>query len=319
MERTLNGAAAPAWKVWTALWTVYIVWGSTYLAIRVAVETLPPFLHAGVRFLIAGTIMYAILWLRLGRQGVRVDLRQVGAAAFVGTALLLGGNGLVAVAEQEVPSSLAALIIASVPLWVVVMRRVTGDRVSRGTLIGVVIGFAGVAVLLSPGSSNGVALGPQLVLVVASLCWATGTFASPRLPLPPDPLVSTALQMLCGGAALVLAAGVTGEFADVRPERFSAASLIAVVYLIFIGSLAAFTAYTWLLQHAPVSKVATYAYVNPVVAVFLGWFFASESITPAILIGAAIVVASVASTVRQESRPRAPLLAPAPAEPVARR
>jgi drug/metabolite transporter (DMT)-like permease len=311
----------PAWKLWLALWTVYIVWGSTYLAIRVAVETMPPFLHAGVRFLLAGSMMYAFLRLRLGSARVALSLKELGAAAFVGTALLLGGNGLVAVAEQEVPSSLAALIIASVPLWVIVMRVLVGDNVPRGSLLGVVLGFVGLSVLLSPGSAEGVGVGPQLVLVAASLCWATGSFASPRLGLPPDPFLSTAAQMLCGGVALVVAGVLTGEVATVQPERFSTASLVAFAYLVFIGSLAAFTAYTWLLQNAPISKVATYAYVNPVVAVFLGWFFASEALTLPIAVGAIIVVASVALTVRQESAARGPV-APgeaAPVEPAARR
>ena len=309
-ERVTEGGEAPGWKVWVALWTVYIVWGSTYLAIRVAVETLPPFLHASVRFLIAGALLYLFVLMRHGARAVKVTPPEVAAAAFVGTALLLGGNGLVAVAEQEVPSSLAALIIASVPLWVVVMRVVVGDNVRRGTLIGVVVGFAGVAILLSPGSVEGVPFSSQLVVLGASLCWATGSFTSPRLPLPRNQLTSTAVQMLCGGAALFIASALRGEFGEVRPERFSTASLIAVVYLVLAGSLAAFTAYTWLLQHAPISKVSTYAYVNPVVAVLLGWLFASESVTLPIAIGAAIVVASVAFTVRQESRPRS--AAPAP-------
>ena len=294
---------AAAWKVWAALWTVYVVWGSTYFAIRIAVETLPPLLHAGIRFLIAGAIMYGVLRARLGREGVAVTRGQLGGAAVVGTALLLGGNGMVAVAEQELPSSLAALIISAVPLWVVVLRFLGGDRIAPGTLAGVVLGFFGVAVLLTPGTSGGAPLWAQLLVVAASLSWATGSFASSRLPLPHSPFVSPALQMLFGGAALVLASVLTGEAFDVEPERFSEASVVAFAYLVLVGSLGAFTAYTWLLQHAPISKVATYAYVNPVVAVLLGWLLASEPITVTILVGAAIIVSSVAFIVRQESRP----------------
>ncbi|CAN5603546.1 drug/metabolite exporter YedA [soil metagenome] len=303
-ERTATVAETPAWQVWTALWTVYLVWGSTYLAIRVAVETLPPMLHAGVRFLAAGVVMYGFLRFKLGRERVSVTRRQLGACALIGAALLVGGNGVVAIAEQEVPSSLAALIIASVPLWVVVMRVLTGERVARATLGGLAVGFAGVALLLMPGTSGGVPLWGQSLLVLASLSWAAGSFFSKRVPLPDNPFVSTALQMLCGGGILVVASVVTGEAFSVEPESFSAASLAALAYLVLVGSLGGFTAYTWVLQHAPISKVSTYAYVNPVVAVFLGWLILSERITPAIVVGATVIVASVASIVRQEAADR---------------
>lgn len=295
---------APSWLVWVALWVVYIVWGSTYLAIRVVVETMPPFLAMGVRFLVAGALMYAFLWLRRGRAGMKTTWRQRGAAGLVGAALLLGGNGMVAVGEQHVPSALTALIIASVPLWVVLLRKFTGDSVQKATLVSVAVGFAGVAVLaLSSGSSgSAAALGVALV-VAASLSWALGSFYSKFLPLPSDPFVSTAWQMLLGGVALAVAGGVTGEIPEFELSTFSVASMSGVAYLIFIGSILAFTAYTWLLQNAPISKVATYAYVNPVVAVFLGWAILSERVTPAILVGATIIVASVAFTVRRESSP----------------
>jgi drug/metabolite transporter (DMT)-like permease len=287
---------------WTALWTVYLVWGSTYLAIRVAVETLPPFLHAGVRFLLAGTIMYLFLVVKDGRERVRVTPREVGASAIVGTALLLGGNGLVAVGEQTVPSGLAALIIASVPLWVILLRAVTGDRVTGGTLIGSFVGFVGVALLVFPGSSGtGAKIGGVLLIVLASISWASGSFFSSKLPLPKDPFVSTAIQMLTGGVALVIAAVVSGETSGLEFSEFSLSSLLAVAYLVIFGSLAAFTAYTWLLQNAPISKVATYAYVNPVVAVFLGWLILSETITGFIIAGAILIVASVAFIVRHEN------------------
>jgi drug/metabolite transporter (DMT)-like permease len=290
------------WMFWTALWTVYLVWGSTYLAIRIAVQTLPPFLHAGVRFLLAGTILYAFLWIKDGRKRVRVSAKEVGASAIVGTALLLGGNGLVALGEQTVPSGLAALIIASVPLWVILLRAITGDRVTGGTLVGTFVGFIGVALLVFPGSSGtGATIGGVLLIVLASVSWASGSFFSSKLPLPKDPFVSTAVQMLSGGVALTIMAVASGELSGLEPSEFSLSSVLAVGYLVLFGSLAAFTAYTWLLQNAPISKVATYAYVNPVVAVFLGWLILSETITGFILTGAALIVASVAFIVRHEN------------------
>jgi drug/metabolite transporter (DMT)-like permease len=290
--------------VWLALWTVYVVWGSTYLAIRISVETLPPLLTAGVRFVVAGTIMYAILAARRGLHAMRVTGRQLLSCVLVGAALLLGGNGLVVLAERDVASSLAALIIASVPLWVVVFRWATGDRVSAGTLAGVAVGFAGVAMLVLPsGSGRGGALGLGL-LVSAAVCWAAGSFLSTRLVLPADPLLSTTIQMLCGGAWLVAGGIAMGEMATVHVDRFSAASIGAFAYLIVFGSLFAFTAYVWLLQNAPISKVSTYAYVNPVIALLLGWVILSENITVTMLAGAAVIVVSVAFIVRRESGPR---------------
>jgi drug/metabolite transporter (DMT)-like permease len=216
--------------------------------------------------------------------------------------LLLGGNGLVALGEETVPSGLAALIIASVPLWVILLRAVTGDRVTGGTLVGTGVGFVGVALLVFPGSGGtGATIGGVLLIVLASVSWASGSFFSSKLPLPKDPFVSTAVQMLLGGVALTITAVVSGELSGLEPSKFSLSSVLAVGYLVLFGSLAAFTAYTWLLQNAPISKVATYAYVNPVVAVFLGWLILSETITGFILTGAALIVASVAFIVRHEN------------------
>ena len=293
--------AAPALMEWSALWTVYLVWGSTYLAIRIVVETLPPLLSAGVRFLLAGLIMGLFLMWRSGVDRMRVTLREIGASALVGSALLLGGNGVVTIAEQDVPSGLAALIIASVPLWVVVLRALFGDRASGGTLIGVAVGFIGVGILVaSSGGSSGGTLGGVLLLVFASLSWAAGSFFSSKLPLPKDPFVSTSVQMVTGGVALLLSGTLLGEFDGLDPSAFSRGSLLALGYLVVFGSLLAFTAYTWLLNNAPISKVSTYAYVNPVVAVFLGWIVLSETITVLMLVGAAVIVASVAFIVRHE-------------------
>jgi len=293
---------APAWKVWGALWTIYIVWGSTYLAIRVMVETVPPLLGAGTRFLVAGAVMVVVLSFR---RSVRPTRAQLLSALLVGI-LLPGANAVVTVAEQEVPSSLAALLIASVPLWVILLRRSAGEPVPRASVGAVLVGFAGVALLLRPGEQSGDATLLGLVAcVIAALMWASGSFASPKLQLPRDGLVSTAWQMLLGGLVITIVGLAVGEAGDVEPAAFSARSLVALAYLVAVGSWFAFTAYAWLLQNAPISRVATYAYVNPVVAIVLGWLVLDEVITPITLIGAAIIVVSVFLVVRIEAGLRA--------------
>jgi drug/metabolite transporter (DMT)-like permease len=295
---------APAWLVWTALWTVYIVWGSTYLAIRVTVETLPPLLTMGVRFLTAGLILYGVLLAIRGRAGVRISPRELRSCAIVGAALFLGANGMVAVAELEISSSLAALIISSVPLWVILFRAGAGDRASFGTAIGVIAGFSGVGILVMPGNRPaGVAAWAIGLILFASFSWALGSFLSTRLPMPKDLLISTTYQMIGGGFALVAGGLLRGEASGFDASSWSTASMLAFGYLVTMGSLVGFTAYAWLLQNAPISKVATYAYVNPVVAIFLGWLILAEEVTAMTLIGAAVIVASVAFIVRKESRP----------------
>lgn len=288
--------------VWLALATIYLVWGSTYLAIRVVVETMPPLLSAGVRFSVAGVILYAWLWFRRGREQMRVTPREVLSCLVVGTLLLLGGNGMVSVAERDVPSGLAALIIGAVPLWVVVLRTLVGDRVARPTLAAVAVGFVGVGILVTPGSRPaGASLLGIFLLLAASSSWATGSFISSRLRLPGDVFLSTAVQMLVGGAVMSLVGIARGELAGLSLADFSRSSVIGFTYLITVGSLLAFTAYVWLLQNAPISKVATYAYVNPVVAIFLGWALAGEQINATMLLGAAVIIGSVAFTVGHES------------------
>jgi drug/metabolite transporter (DMT)-like permease len=294
---------APGWQVWVGLWIIYVVWGSTYLAIRVVVETMPPLVSGGVRFMLAGTIVYAVLRLRGGAESVRFTRAQLASCALIGGLLVTGGNGLVMVGEVDVPSALAALIIASVPLWVILFRRVTGEAIPTGTLAGVFAGFLGLALLLLPsGGHEEVTSWVGLLLVFcAAPLWALGSFLSKSRPLPTDPFLSTALQMMLGGLISLVAGLARGETGDVDVAGFSADSLIAFAYLVVVGSLIAFTAYVWLLQHAPISKVATYAYVNPVIAIFLGWAILSEEITVWMFAGAAIVVASVAAVVRRES------------------
>jgi drug/metabolite transporter (DMT)-like permease len=298
--------------VWSALGIVYILWGGTYVAIRVMVEDVPPLLGAGMRFAIAGIAMLVFLAAR-GRR-VRVAPRSLAAAGLVGLLLPAGGNGLVTVAERDVPAGVAALLIASVPLWVVLLRTtVGGERVQRGTLAGVAIGFCGLALLLLPGTRPAAASAGGILLVLVAACsWAVGSFLSPRMSMPSDPLVSTAWQMVVGGAALLAGALATGEAADLHLADASAKSLLAFAYLVVAGSLVAFTAYAWLLQNVPISKVATYAYVNPLVAVLLGWALLSEQLSIGTLAGAALIVASVATIVRRESRRPEPEPEPEP-------
>jgi drug/metabolite transporter (DMT)-like permease len=298
-------SAESGWLLWGALATIYVVWGSTYLAIRVMVETMPPLLAASARYVVAGAVFWAILRIAGGRERVRATPRQLAGAALIGTLLCFGGNGLVTVAERDVPSGLAALIMGAMPLWVLLMRAGHGDRVPRATLAGVAVGFAGLALLVLPGDRPGDApLWAVLVVVAASVSWAFGAFYSPRTPLPRDALASTAWQMLFGGAGMLAVGLLAGEAGHVEPSAFSADSVIAFVYLITAGSLLAFTAFVWLLQNAPVSTVMTYAYVNPVVAVLLGWAILSEEITLTVVIGAAAIVLSVATVVRRESSVR---------------
>jgi drug/metabolite transporter (DMT)-like permease len=291
--------------LWAALATIYLIWGSTYLAIRVMVETMPPLLAAGVRFAVAGAIFWVALRLTRGAERVRITPRQAAGAGLIGTLLCFGGNGLVTVAEQDLPSGLAALIIGSVPLWVVLLRSAHGERVPLGTLAGVAVGFAGLALLLLPGGRPGdAALWAVLTCVAAAALWATGSFYSRRVSLPGDALVSTSWQMLLGGGGMIAVGLVAGEAGEVDPGRFSAESLAAFSYLIVAGSLLAFTAYVWLLKNAPISTVATYAYVNPVIAIFLGWAILSEEITLTVILGALAIVLSVAAVVRRESEPQ---------------
>jgi drug/metabolite transporter (DMT)-like permease len=289
--------------VWAALATVYVVWGSTYLAIRVMVETMPPLLAAGLRFAVAGAVFLGVLAAAGGPARIRVGRREVAGAALLGVLLPFGGNGLVTVAEQEVPSGLAALIIGSVPLWVVLLRAAHGDRPPLATLTGVAVGFSGLALVVLPGDRPGDApLWGVLLCVAAAVSWASGSYYSRRLPLPRDALASTAWQMLLGGGAMIVVGLAAGEANDVHPGHFSFDSLAAFIYLITIGSLLAYTAYTWLLKNAPISTVATYAFVNPVIAILLGWSILDEEITLSVIAGALAIVLSVAAVVRREGQ-----------------
>lgn len=289
--------------MWAALGAIYLIWGSTYLAIRLMVETVPPALGAGLRFVLAGALMLGFLAVRRGGpRALRVSGRQLLWCFVVGTLLAAGGNGLVTVAEQDVPSGLAALLIASEPLWIVLLRSSGGDRVAGKTLGGVALGFVGVGILLLPGGRpEDVPIGMTLLVLVASLSWALGSFTQSRVDVPRDPLTSTAYSLFFGGLVLVACGFGAGETVDLA--AFSLKSVVAFFYLVFIGSIVAFTAYSWLLANAPISQVSTYAYVNPVIAVLLGAVFLSESVAVATLAGMALVIASVWVIVRQETEP----------------
>ena len=290
------------WKVWTALGLVYVFWGSTYLAIVYVVESLPSLLSASVRFAVAGALVLLYLLVRRGRSALRATRRQVAASMGIGVLLLLGGNGLVTIAEErELPSSLAALLIAAVPLWVVVLRALNRDRPAFRTVLGVTIGFAGVAVLLLPGARpDGVALVPAVMVVVASLSWSVGSYVATRVSLPDDALLNLVLQMTGGSLGLALAGALRGETFD--PADVTATSVSALAYLVVFGSLVAFSAYSWLLGVAPVSLVSTYAYVNPVVAVLLGAIVAGEAVGPITVLGGLITVLAVAIVVAEDGR-----------------
>lgn len=281
-------------RAWAALSVVYVVWGSTYLGIKVAGDTIPAFFAVSWRYLIAGALMAAWLAWRRGGATLRVTRRELAAAALIGL-LLPGANGLLFIAERTVPTGVASLIIASVPLLVVLMRLAGGERPPRLAIAGVLVGFAGVAVLFHP--EGGATWWGIALTGLSAVGWAFGTYLSSRLPLPPDAFVATTFEMVAGG--LILLPFGLAERPD--PGSFSGASLAAFAYLVLVGSLVGFTAYVWLLHHAPLGTVSTYAYVNPVVAIALGVLFLDERITWRVAVGAAIVLASVAVVVRRES------------------
>ena len=288
--------------VWGALSIVYIVWGSTYLGIRIVVETMPPFVSAGARFIVAALLLAGLVAWRGGPSALRATPRQLVSVAVVGLLLLLGGNGLVVLAETSVPSGLTALLIAVVPVWVVLLRTSFGDRPPLATFGGVLLGLIGLLVLTVPGISGAVKLSGLITVIVATLMWSAGSFFSPRMQLPPNPFAASVYEMAAGGLGCLLLGLVRGEGHGLDLAAVSTRSWLALAYLIVFGSLIAFTAYAWLLHSAPLSLVATYAYVNPVVAVFLGWLILSEPVSWPIALGGAIVVVGVVVVVSTERR-----------------
>lgn len=288
-----------SFAIWTAMISVYIVWGSTYLAIRFAIETIPPFLMAGIRFLIAGSML--ILW-RLIRGDSAPSLQQWRSATIIGIFLLVGGNGGVVWSEQYVPSGVAALLVGAAPLWMVLLDtlRPDGRRTGWLSILGLILGFVGITILIGPtspiNSGENIDLIGAGVLILASFFWSIGSLYSRQAILPSSPLLGTGMEMLTGGAGLLLLGILTGELKRLNIMSISAQSLLGFFYLIVFGSWIGFSAYTWLLRTAPTPWVSTYAYINPVVAVILGHLLAAEPLTPRILIAATIVVGSVALT-----------------------
>ncbi len=281
--------------IWAALGTVYVVWGTTYLAIRVVNETLPPLLSASVRFLVAGSLLYAWTVRRGDREGDRPTRVQWRSAAIVALLLMLGGNGGVVLAEKTIPSGVAALLVALVPLWMALLDRMFfGGHLRGRAVVGLVAGFGGAALLLGSEASGDVDVVGMLFVVGASLSWAIGSLYSRKAPLPRRPFVGMGMEMIVGGIALGVAGVLTGELGQVDVSRFSRASLIGLLYLVVFGSWIGFTAYLWLLRVARTSLVSTYAYVNPVVAVFLGWLILDEQVGLRTLIAGGVIVASVA-------------------------
>jgi drug/metabolite transporter (DMT)-like permease len=288
---------------------VYVLWGSTYLAIRLVVDTLPPFLAASTRFLAAGALMMAVLWIyaRLSRSSARIERmswRHWRSATIIGALLLFGGNGFVSQSERFIDSGIAAVLVAAVPIWMSLFDAfVSRRRPSALAVGGVAAGFIGILVLLYPfqGVPAINPLGVGLV-VIAAISWAAGSVYARHAPMPASGLLGTAMEQLAGGAVLVVAGVGIGGPARVKIAQISSTSLLALAYLIVFGSLVAFTAYTWLLNHAPVSTVATYAYVNPVVAVALGALFLHEPITLRTILASVLIIGAVVAMV--SGRPR---------------
>ena len=292
-----------------ALLIVYVVWGSTYFGIAVMIETLPPLLAAGVRYVVAGVLMLGAIaaYARFRRRtepAERPAAVHWRSAFIIGTFLLLGGNGGVVLAEQYIPSGVVAVLIATMPIWLATFDAVLTRRRSSGLVIGgLVAGIVGVVILLAPGEGidqlNPLGIG---LAILAEISWAIGSLYARRAPLPRSQLLATGTEMLAGGIMLFAAGTLLGEIGRTHVEAFSLRSLVALAYLIIFGSIVAFSAYTWLLANVPVSTVGTYAYVNPIVAVALGAFFLSEPITPRMLIAVAIIIGAVVAIV--SGRPR---------------
>lgn len=282
-------------KIIIAFAAIYIIWGTTYLAIRLAVETIPPFFMAGTRFLIAGFITFFFLRARGNPIPKRLHWRS---AAIIGAFLVLGGNGLVTWSEQQVPSGVAALVVATVPLWIIVFNWLIyrEGRPSKQTVIGLVLGFIGIGLLIGPGQFLGMAtfdLQSMLILLLAPMLWSFGSLYSRRVSLPDNVFMTTAMEMLAGGALLLIAGLLTGEVAELNVAEISTRSMAAMLYLTIFGSIVALTAYVWLLRTVHPSRASTYTYVNPVIAIFLGWLVLSEPLTPLMLLAVVIIIVAV--------------------------
>jgi drug/metabolite transporter (DMT)-like permease len=291
------------WKLWVALGVVYVVWGSTYFAIKIAVGTLPPVLTAGTRFLAAGLLL--ALLLAASRRRLRTTRNEAATAAGLGVLMLGLGVGAVHIAETRIDSSIAAMIAGTVPLQIVVMRSLTRDRPSRATTAAVLGGLMGLALVILPeGQESGSTALGLAIMLAATIAWSSGSFASSRLTLPADPFVTTTIQMLSAGAVLFAVGLAAGEWEELDTGSLAAGPLTAWAYLVLAGSLLGFSAYVWLLRRAPISLVVTHQYVNPIVAIALGALVLDERFSTATAVGAAVIITSVFATVRIESRAR---------------
>jgi drug/metabolite transporter (DMT)-like permease len=299
-------ASAARLRLWIALSIVYVVWGSTYLGIKLAVRTLPPLLTAGTRFLAAAGILALVVVAT--RRRLRVAPREAVSAVGLGVVLLTLGVGMVHVAETRIDSGVAAMIAGSVPLQIVVLRRIAGERVPRATAVAALVGLVGLALVVGPGGSGGGSAAVGLaVMLAAAMAWAGGSFVSRRLRLPADPFVASAYEMLGGGAVLVVVALAAGEGGRLDGAALEPGPIAAWAYLAVVGSVVGFTAYAWLLGHAPISQVVTHQYVNPLVAVALGALVLDERPGADTLLGAALIVGAVIVTASREGRDAAPL------------
>jgi drug/metabolite transporter (DMT)-like permease len=297
-------AGASLLTVWLALGTVYVLWGSTYLGIKLAIATMPPLLMGAARFLTAGALLFLFAIRRGDWTGDRVGTRQWVAALAIGSALLLGGNGGVILAERTVPTGIVALLVAASPLWMAVINRLAFKRkLSPQTIVGLLVGFAGVGLLIGmPGDGHIDPLGGFLA-VLAPICWAAGSVYARHVPMPKRPLVGTAMQMICGGVLFAVAGILAGEPGRLHLGEISVTSWLALAYLVVFGSLVGFTYYAWLLRAAPLPLVSTYAYVNPVIAVLLGWLFLAEPLSLRTFVAGGVVVLAVALIVSARMRP----------------
>ncbi|NDG68732.1 MAG: EamA family transporter [Actinobacteria bacterium] len=299
---------------WISLWTVYLIWGSTYFAIAYVIESMPPLLAMGIRFLLAGLLLSLIIALRNGRGELKIAPGELKTSLVMGFLLLGFGIGTVSIAQEFVPSGIVSLIIAALPLWIAIFRTISGERLAKISWLGLAIGFAGVALLLKPGSitpvneiANSKLLLFMLLVLLGNVGWALGTFLAPRFPLPKNTLVFTAYEMLAGGISLSLAGFIKGEsISDFLDATLS--SWLWFAYLIIFGSISAYTAYLWLVANAPVSLTATYAYVNPIIAVALGAIFLDELITSAFAIGGLIILVGVILVVSVERIKKEPVV-----------
>ncbi len=285
---------------------IYVIWGSTYLGIRIAVETMPPFLMAAARFLLAGGVLFAFLKLRGAAWPTALQWR---INTVIGTFLLLGGNGAVVWAEQYVPSGITALIIGASPLFFVITEWAWpgGTRPTAIVMAAMLLGFAGVTWLAAPweaGVAGGIHLGGLIAILIGSISWSFGSIYSRHAKHGADPFVASALQMLGGGAVLAVVALIHGDFGRLDVAAISSRAWIAFVYLVSIGSLVGFSTFVWLMKHSTPARVSTYAYVNPIVAVFLGWLILDEAINSRTIVASVIIVAAVAIITTQKSRPK---------------